>query len=196
MAAAQRVLYGRSDASRFNADELLQAVCQTVEPMLANNVRIACDSAPIELSNDIAIPLALIVNELMTNAVKHGVKDKLKGTVHVRLDKADGQVELFVEDDGEGFDLDAVRRTSSGLQLVSGLARQLRGTFEVTRGPSRASLRFPVSGATRVHGRALILGRKSPSHGPRSFGATFFAARGFEEIRGQVWPGAGARRGG
>jgi two-component sensor histidine kinase len=52
---------------------------------------------------------------------------------------------LSIEDDGEGFDLNAVRRTSSGLQLVSGLARQLQGSFEVTRNPSRARLRFPAS---------------------------------------------------
>jgi PAS domain S-box-containing protein len=148
MAAAQRVLYGRSDASRFNADELLQAVCQTVEPIVAKNVRITCHLAARELSNDVAIPLALIVNELVTNAVKHGLKDNANGTVSVRLDEANGELELLVEDDGEGFDLDAIRRSSSGLQLVSGLARQLRGTFEVTRAPSRASLRFPVNRAS------------------------------------------------
>jgi two-component sensor histidine kinase len=51
----------------------------------------------------------------------------------------------LVEDEGEGFDLDAVRKTSSGLQLVSGLARQLQGSFEVTRNPSTACLRFPVA---------------------------------------------------
>jgi PAS domain S-box-containing protein len=148
MAAAQRVLYGRSDASRFKADELLRAVCQTVEPIMAENIKITCHSAANELPNDIAMPLALILNELVTNAVKHGLKGNTKGTVQVRFDEADGQLELLVEDDGEGFDLDAVRRTSSGLQLVSGLARQLRGTFEVTRVPSRASLRFPVCEAS------------------------------------------------
>jgi nitrate/nitrite-specific signal transduction histidine kinase len=47
-----------------------------------------------------------------------------------------------VEDDGAGFDLHAVRNTSSGLRLVLGLARQLHADFEVTRMPSRASLRF------------------------------------------------------
>ena len=94
------------------------------------------------------MPLALIVSELVTNAVKHGVKDNANGMVSVRLAEANGELELLVEDDGEGFDLDAVRRTSSGLQLVTGLARQLRGTFEVTRVPSRASLRFPVNRAS------------------------------------------------
>jgi signal transduction histidine kinase len=49
---------------------------------------------------------------------------------------------LYVEDDGPGFDLEAVRRESSGLRLVQGLARQLRGHFEVTSNPTRCSVRF------------------------------------------------------
>jgi signal transduction histidine kinase len=49
---------------------------------------------------------------------------------------------LQVEDDGPGFDLDSMRRHSSGLRLVEGLARQLRGRFEVSRQPSRCAIRF------------------------------------------------------
>ena len=89
------------------------------------------------------MPLALILNELVTNAVKHGIKDRTKQTVRVGLTEQDGEFELYVEEDGDGFDLDAVRNGSSGLQLVLGLARQLQGAFEVTRTPSsRAVLRF------------------------------------------------------
>ena len=94
------------------------------------------------LSNDTAMPLALILNELLTNAVKHGTKDSSKESVRVGLTEKDGKFELYVEDGGDGFDLDAVRNGSSGLQLVLGLAGQLRGAFEVTRAPSRAVLRF------------------------------------------------------
>jgi two-component sensor histidine kinase len=88
------------------------------------------------------MPLALILNELLTNAVKHGTEDPAKDRVRVGLIERAGQFELYVEDDGAGFDLDAVRNTSSGLRLVLGLARQLRAGFAVTRMPSRAGLRF------------------------------------------------------
>jgi PAS domain S-box-containing protein len=142
MAAAQRVLYGRTDASRFDADEFLQAVCQTVRQTL-QPVRIICESASGVLSNDVAMPLSLILNELLTNAVKHGIKDRTGQAVRVGLTRTDGEFEMYVEDDGDGFDLESVRKGSSGLQLVFGLAGQLRGTFEVTRMPrSRAVLRF------------------------------------------------------
>jgi PAS domain S-box-containing protein len=142
MAAAQRVLYGRTDASRFDADEFLQAVCQTVRQTL-QPVRIICESASGVLSNDVAMPLSLILNELLTNAVKHGIKDRTGQAVRVGLTRTDGEFEMYVEDDGDGFDLESVRKGSSGLQLVFGLAGQLRGTFAVTRTPrSRAVLRF------------------------------------------------------
>jgi two-component sensor histidine kinase len=86
-----------------------------------------------------AMPLALILNELVTNSAKHGNAD---GSVRVRLTEDSGRFELAVEDDGPGFDLEAVRGTSSGLRLVLGLARQLHADFKVSRAPSCATLRF------------------------------------------------------
>jgi len=145
MAAAQRVLYGTTDASRFVVDEFLRAVMETVRQTLPPDLRIICEKASGVLSNDAAMPLALILNELITNAAKHGVKDKDRDAIRIGLTELDGRFELYVEDDGEGFDVDAVRYSSSGLRLVLGLARQLHGTFEVTRTPSRASLFFPAA---------------------------------------------------
>jgi two-component sensor histidine kinase len=142
MAAAQRVLYGTTDASHFAANEFLGAVCQTLQSTLAPGVEVVAETASGVLSNDAAMPLALILNELLTNAVKHGTKHRPNETIRVGLAEKDGEFELYVEDSGDGFDLKAVRANSSGLQLVQGLAGQLHGTFEVTRKPSRATLRF------------------------------------------------------
>jgi PAS domain S-box-containing protein len=143
MAAAQQVLYATTEASRFNAEELLSAVCRTARQLFSRDVRIACDAEALELANDAAMPLALIANELITNSAKHAAR--ASGEVHVRvgLTRADDGFQLFVEDDGPGFDLEAVRRRSSGLQLVQGLARQLGGKFEVTQNPhTRCSVYF------------------------------------------------------
>ena len=142
MAAAQRVLYGTTDASRFRVHEFLSAVTETIRQTLPPDVRIVCEKASGILSNDAAMPLALILNELLTNAVKHGLKDDAKQSVRVGLTERDGNFELYVEEDGPGFDLDAVRQTSSGLRLVLGLSRQLQGQFEVSKAPTRATLRF------------------------------------------------------
>jgi PAS domain S-box-containing protein len=142
MAAAQRVLYDTTDATRFSAQAFLDAVCQTARQMFPTDVKIICKSAAVELSNDAAMPLALVVNELLTNAVKHGLEGRAEGVIHVGLTQKADSFLLYVEDDGPGFDLELVRNRSSGLRLVQGLARQLRAHFEVTRNPTRCSLQF------------------------------------------------------
>ncbi|HET9397021.1 MAG TPA: sensor histidine kinase, partial [Nitrospiraceae bacterium] len=144
MAAAQRVLYDTVDATRFDAAQFLEAVCQTAEQAFPSHVRVTSTAEAGQLSNDIAMPLALIVNELLTNAVKHGVSADREAEIRVRLVRTDDRYHLTVEDDGPGYDLEAVRSKSSGLRLVEGLARQIRGTFSVASGPTtRCIVIFP-----------------------------------------------------
>jgi PAS domain S-box-containing protein len=143
MAAAQRVLYTTPDATRFNARDFLDAVCESAKQTFPQDLDIDYEGDAIQLSNDAAMPLALIANELLTNAVKYGLNGRGAGTVWVRLRREDESFLFYVEDDGPGFDLQSVQQRSSGLRLVQGLARQLGGKFEVTRTPAtRCSVRF------------------------------------------------------
>jgi PAS domain S-box-containing protein len=143
MAAAQRVLYTTPDATRFNARDFLSTICETTKQTFLQELDIVCDADSVELSNDAAMPLALIANELLTNAVKHGLNGRNAGTIRVRLTRESDSFLFYVEDDGPGFHLQSVQRRSSGLALVEGLARQLRGELEVTRTPAtRCSVRF------------------------------------------------------
>ena len=143
MASAQRVLYTTHDATRFNARDLLGAVCETAKQTFPAELVIDHEADAVQLPNDAAMPLALIANELLTNAVKYGLNGRDTGTIRVRLRQEDESFLFYVEDDGPGFDLQSVQRRSSGLALVQGLARQLRGKFEVTRTPAtRCSVRF------------------------------------------------------
>jgi PAS domain S-box-containing protein len=143
MAAAQRVLYTMPDATRFNAYDFLNTVCETAKQTFPPQVDIDYEAGAILLPNDAAMPLALIANELLTNAVKYGTNGPDAGTIRVRLTRENESFFFYVEDDGPGFDLRSVQRRSSGLALVQSLAQQLRGKFEVTRTPAtRCSLRF------------------------------------------------------
>jgi PAS domain S-box-containing protein len=147
MAAAQRVLYTTPDATRFNARDFLSAVCETALQTFPQELDIDYEADAIQLVNDAAMPLALIANELLTNAVKYGLNGQGVGIIRVRLKSEDEAFLFYVEDDGPGFDLQSVQRRSSGLALVQGLARQLRASFEVTRTPAtRCSLRFSKLG--------------------------------------------------
>jgi len=143
MAAAQRVLYTTHDATRFNARDFLNAVCETAKQIFPQELHIDCEADCVQLPNDAATPLALIANELLTNAVKYGLNRQTGGTIRVRLKRENDSFLFYVEDDGPGFDLPSVQERSSGLALVRGLARQLRAEFEVSRTPAtRCSLRF------------------------------------------------------
>jgi PAS domain S-box-containing protein len=139
MAAAQRVLYDARNPTCFDAKDFLEAVCGAARQALSKEVTIRCETARGQLSNETAMPLALILNELLTNAAKHGGP----GIVRVGLVCDSGSSNLTVEDDGPGFDLKEVRKRSSGLGLVMGLARQLGGRLEVQRTPgARCIVRF------------------------------------------------------
>jgi PAS domain S-box-containing protein len=143
MAAAQRVLYSTINATRFSASEFLNAVCHTAQQAFPPNIKVFCEATSGELDNDVAMPLALILNELLTNAVKYGTKSEGENTIRVGLIDCEDCHVLYVEDGGPGFDLQSVKNKSSGLMLVQLLARQLHGHFEVTRTPfNRTSVHF------------------------------------------------------
>jgi PAS domain S-box-containing protein len=112
MAAAQGVLYGATNANNFNAVEFVDAVCQAAQQSFPGTVKIVREVATAELDNDRAMPLALILNELLTNAVKYG---SCGDATQIRVGLANGNgFALYVEDDGPGFDLQSVRDRCPG----------------------------------------------------------------------------------
>ena len=142
MGAAQQVLYGADRANTFSATEFIDAVCHAAQQSFPPNVRIVREMVSGQLDNDHAMPLALILNELLTNAVKYGCNGGGESQIRVGLTNGEG-FELYVEDDGPGFDFQSVKDRSSGLKLVQLLARQLGGHLEVSRNPaSRCTIRF------------------------------------------------------
>lgn len=89
------------------------------------------------LPMEVAIPCGLIINELVSNALKHAFPNGRSGRIGVDLRlRPDGRMELTVCDDGRGFppDLDFRQVDSLGMQLVTTLARQLNGTIMLDRG--------------------------------------------------------------
>jgi PAS domain S-box-containing protein len=133
MAAAQTALYQSDNLNRFDSAAFMSSVCAAAAAACGDKVALSLHTDAGKLANDVAVPLALILNELVANAVKYGIGAEGRGAIRVALGKADGRFTLVVEDDGPGFDLCEVRRKSSGLGLVMGLARQIGGSFRVER---------------------------------------------------------------
>ena len=89
------------------------------------------------LNTDTAIPCGLIVNELVSNALKHAFPAGLKGQINISLQpESDSELLLIVSDNGIGFpeNLDFRNTATLGLRLVNTLTAQLRGTIELLRG--------------------------------------------------------------
>ena len=82
---------------------------------------------------DTAIPCGLIVNELITNCLKHAFPDDTKGEICIELFKTDDKYVLNVKDNGVGFPegIDFKKTKSLGLQLVNNLVSQVEGTIEL-----------------------------------------------------------------
>ena len=130
MAAAQQGMYSAS-ATEFEVQPFIEALCRNASQSFGAKADIHIVEASGRLHNDAAIPVALILNELLTNAVKHGRAEQSRVTISVALRSVGSQWELAVADDGPGFSLGQPRRRASGLGLVMGLGRQLGGTFQV-----------------------------------------------------------------
>jgi PAS domain S-box-containing protein len=106
---------------------------------LRDNVRLELKVDDVRLPVDQAIPCGLVLNELITNALKHGFKDGRSGSIHVELSKTSaGVVTLEVHNDGIALpaDFERTRATSLGLQLIATLASQLGARLSVRREPA------------------------------------------------------------
>ena len=99
-------------------------------------------SDPVIISADKAIPLGLLVNELVTNAVKYAYVDG-PGVIKVDAREIDGKLLVEISDEGlglpEGFEIDKPRK-SLGFRVVHGLIRQLMGELKISKNIPRGAL--------------------------------------------------------
>jgi two-component sensor histidine kinase len=112
-------------------DRLLCGIVEQLKEQAPDHA-IDCKIEPLVVSGDTAIPLGLLLTELVTNAIKYAYGEG-GGAVQIETRCADGQLSLEVVDRGQGlpagFDPAAARPTSLGMRMVSSLARQLGGTL-------------------------------------------------------------------
>lgn len=148
VAAAHQSLYRLDSLRSVDAGPLVSQIADAASLAGEGEVRIDCLVEDIQLPNDLCTPLALVVNELVTNAVKHARIDTGPLVVKVHLAAFDGTAQLDVHDNGSGFHAPSVWKRGSGIGLVRGLVRQLRGKleFDATQG-TLARVTFPLPNA-------------------------------------------------
>lgn len=138
--------FARVDFQRF-LDELVPSLIESYRSVVGQ-VNIHIDAHQVNLPINEAIPCGLVINELVSNALKHGFARGQHGTITVSVVATeDHMVEISVSNDGHPIPdhLDLSQSATLGFQLVRLLSRQLGGTLDIQRaGPTRFSLRFPV----------------------------------------------------
>jgi two-component sensor histidine kinase len=142
-------LYLSKDYVHIQLGELIQPLVSDIFSSVVVHPDIRFELAIDEVSLDLAraIPCALLINELVTNALKHAFHGRSAGTVRVAFRRREPGLELEVADDGcglpDGFDI--TRASSMGAQLIVALAAQLGGMLAVDSSTgTRFQLTLPV----------------------------------------------------
>jgi two-component system, sensor histidine kinase PdtaS len=128
---------------RVEMSAYLEKLCEHLADALRDvrPIAVRVDAIKVHLPTEQAVPVGLIVNELVTNAMKHAFPDDRAGTIHVTLSLQSG-LTLLVRDDGVGCCMDG--RTGMGMRLVRLLAQQLgaRIAWEQREGGCEVSIEF------------------------------------------------------
>jgi two-component sensor histidine kinase len=140
-------LMGSKDLETFDIAPFLDELSQhLLEGAGGGDVSLSVRAAPLKVGLDFAIPLGLLVTELVTNSIKHAFGDG-PGTIQVALETAErDQVVLTVADNGSGYAPAAgTTETSLGATIIAGLVKQLDGVMSVSadRG-TRSVVRLPA----------------------------------------------------
>jgi two-component sensor histidine kinase len=135
MALIHQNLYESDQLSGIDIKSYLQELSQNIQKSQSvspEQIQLNLDVATEKLDIDTAIPVGLILNELLTNSYKYAFPGQRKGSIKVDFKKKEDRYFLQVSDDGIGFVPEQAnsKTKSLGLSLVNGLVRQLSGTIE------------------------------------------------------------------
>lgn len=136
MALVHKKLYDTKDFDRVEMNTYLTSLASQLLSAYGHqvNVKISTEAEDVVLDINTAVPCGLILNELISNTLKHAFTDRKMGMIHIKAEYSENNdVVLSVKDDGigfpENFDINAV--DTLGLHLVKLLTNQLNGTLSI-----------------------------------------------------------------
>jgi PAS domain S-box-containing protein len=138
MASIHESLYRSCDVARIDFATYIENLCSNLFRSYGvdrKRIALRLEVAHVELDLEQAIPLGLLLNELVSNALKHAFPENRCGCIFVSLRRTDeGRIELTVADDGVGLPPDITMRRSQslGLELVDLLTQQINGDLHDT----------------------------------------------------------------
>jgi two-component sensor histidine kinase len=138
MALIHDKLYQTEGLSRIDVRDYIQDLSRSLlrTYSVGPNINLDINVDPLFLGIDTVMPLGILINELVTNSLKHAFPGNRPGRIDISLKNGDvQQLVLTVSDNGIGIpaDLDHTDTQSMGMQLVITLVEQLEGTVELVR---------------------------------------------------------------
>ena len=134
MALIHQSLYQRENLTGVNVQEYMRKLCSELFHTYnidEDQVSLQLNIDPLELDVDTLVPLGLIANELITNALKYAFPDHRSGTLSIHLTNPGKILLLEIVDDGVGYDEDNIRSGAFGRKLVQSLVKQLEGILSI-----------------------------------------------------------------
>jgi two-component sensor histidine kinase len=134
IASVHELIYKAKSYSHINFKEYLNQIIEHISNSYKSfsHIKIVKGITDVHVDISSAIPMALIVNELITNAYKHAFTNKKEGIIEVSLLENNNQVFLTIKDNGQGFDKTIIPKNSIGMDILSGLIDQIEGVCNLT----------------------------------------------------------------
>ncbi len=139
MALIHERFYQSEGMSRIDFDDYIKRLCETIsqnQGAAAKKIKLNIDAEKISLDIDTAVPCGLIINELVSNSIRHAFNGR-DGEILVKfMQLPDKRYSLMVKDNGQGLPagVDYKKSDSLGIQLVQALTDQIEGTLTVENG--------------------------------------------------------------
>lgn len=132
IAKTHEILCDNDDISSVNMSQYIGELCEEMDSgLMQNNIEIDIDiDAQVTLSLRQAVYVGLVINEIMSNSIKHAFDEK-GGKIYIYLSKQTDECILKISDNGKGYEKDSLKGSSLGLKLVKALVvSQLEGTIK------------------------------------------------------------------
>lgn len=148
MALIHEHLYRSEDLDRITLHEYLRALTSIILSSCSSpKIHLETEFDQLEVSIETALPIGLITNELLTNAIKYAFPKERGGTIRISLKAEDGMISLTIADNGIGlpdsFNLE--EQTTLGIFIVKLLTEQLSGKLSIDSGEGTSvTLTFPA----------------------------------------------------
>ncbi len=147
IALLHQLLYQSKNFAAVDFQSFLDELCSKLLQSygFGDKIQIIVEAEGISLPLDQAVPCGLLVNELVTNSLKHGFKGRKSGDITIVIENDDiGGYTAVVKDNGKGFTISKERPRSLGLRLIKQLTQQLGGKIEqVSENGVRTTFSFP-----------------------------------------------------